>query len=242
MDIQKKVEKELLKLNPDLINKLRENDSLIHFTKNFIINILCAEINLDLSYENINKSFCKNNNIDDEEKFNKYLKFKGMRAEDHKRNLINSKKILTFANNKFLKKAETDFLNKKSLLNLYSFDIIEFFESDMAHEIYFQLESNEVDIEKLKLKEIPEKYSYKISSVGQMNLLNTDSLLSEKIMNLKIDEYSEPFKFNKNWVILVVKEKKEAQFNEERKSQMVLSLFEEWINLLALNSINQFLD
>ena len=74
-----------------------------------------------------------------------------------------------------------------------------------------------------------------------MNLLNTDSLLSEKIINLKIDEFSEPFKFNKNWVILLLKEKKEVEFNEERKSQMVLSLFEEWINLLAVNSINQFL-
>ena len=241
MDILKKVEKELFNLNPDLINKLRENDSLIHFTRNFIVNILCAEINLDLSYENINKSFCKNNNIDDDEKFNKYLKYKGMRLEDHKRNLINSKKILIIANNKFLKKAETDFLNKKNLLNVYSFDIIEIFESDIAHEIYFQLESNEVSIEKLKLKGISEKYSYKISSAGPMNLLNTDSLLSEKIINLKIDEFSEPFKFNKNWVILLLKEKKEVEFNEERKSQMVLSLFEEWINLLAVNSINQFL-
>ena len=42
-----------------------------------------------------------------------YLKLKGMRFEDHKRNLINSKKILTIANNKFLKKAETEFLDKK---------------------------------------------------------------------------------------------------------------------------------
>ena len=65
------------------------------------------------------------------------------------------------------------------------------------YEIYFQLESNEVSIEKLKLKAISEKYSYKISSAGPMNLLNTDSLLSEKIINLKIDEFSEPFKFNK---------------------------------------------
>ena len=80
---------------------------------------MCAEINLDLSYENINKSFCKNNNIDDEEKFNKYLKYKGMRLEDHKRNLINSKKILTIANNKFLKKAETDFLNKKPFKRVF---------------------------------------------------------------------------------------------------------------------------
>ena len=240
MDIQKKVEEELIKLNPDLINKLIENDSLIHFTRNFIINILCSEFNVDLNYENIHKSFCENNNINDEEKFNKYLRFKGMRFEDHKRNLINSKKIITIANNKFLKKAETDFLNKKNLLSLYSFDVINIFQSDMAHEIYFQLESNEVNIEKLKLNEVSEKLLYKISSVAPMDLLNTDSLLSEKIMSLKVGEFSEPFKFNENWVILFLKDKKEAEFNEQRKSQMVLSYFEEWINLLSVNSINQF--
>jgi len=241
MDIQKIVEQELANLNLDLINKLRENDSLIHFTRNFIINLLCAEISLDLSYENIHKSFCKNNNIENEEKFKKYLKLKGMKIQDHKRNLINSKKILTIANKKFLKKAETDFLNKKNLLNLYSFDIIETFQSDLAHEIYFQLESNEVNIEKLKLKEISEKSLYKISSVSLINLLNTDSLFSEKIINLKVGEFCEPFKFNKNWVILFLKEKKEAEFNEEIKSKMVLSLFEEWINLLSVSSISQFL-
>ena len=241
MDIREKVEKELSNLNPELIDKLRENDSLIHFTRNFIINLLCAEISLDFNYDNVHKSFCKNNNLDDEEKFDKYLKFKGMRVEDHKRNLLNSKKILTIANNKFLKKAETDFLNKKSLLNLYSFDIIDIFESNMAHEIYFQLESNEASIEQLKLKEISEKSIYKITSVALMNLLKTDSLISEKIMKLRIGEFSEPFKFNKNWVIVFLKEKKEAEFNEKTKSQMVLSLFEEWVNLLSVKSISQFL-
>ena len=105
MDIREKVEKELSNLNPELIDKLRENDSLIHFTRNFIINLLCAEISLDFNYDNVHKSFCKNNNLDDEEKFDKYLKFKGMRVEDHKRNLLNSKKILTIANNKFFEKS-----------------------------------------------------------------------------------------------------------------------------------------
>ena len=74
-----------------------------------------------------------------------------------------------------------------------------------------------------------------------MNLLKTDSLISEKIMNLNIGEFSEPFKFNKNWVIVILKGKKEVEFNEQIKSQMVLSLFEEWINLLSVNSIYQFL-
>ena len=240
MEIQKKLEKDLVKLNPELINKLRENDSLIHFTRNYIINILCSEIDLDFNYEYDQQSFCKKNNIDNDEKFQKYLKFKGMRFEDHKRNLINSKKILSIANNTFLKKAENDFLNQKDLLNLYAYDIIEIFDSDISHEIYFQLESNETNIEKLKLKEISEESKYKISSFGPMNLLKTNLSLREKIMKLKTGELSEPFKLNKNWFIVLLKEKKEAEFNEIRKSQMVLAMFEEWINLLSINSIDKF--
>ena len=66
MDIQKKVLGKLDELNPELINKLRENDSLIHFTRNFIINIMCSEIRLKLNYDDLQRTFCKKNNIDDE--------------------------------------------------------------------------------------------------------------------------------------------------------------------------------
>ena len=241
MDIQKKVLGKLDELNPELINKLRENDSLIHFTRNFIINIMCSEIKLKLNYDDLQRTFCKKNNIDDEEKFLKYLKIKGMKFEDHKRNLINSKKILTIANNQFSKKAENDFLNKKDLMNLYSYDIINVFESDLAHQIYFQLESNETNIEKLKLEKYSEESLYKISSMGPTNLLKTNNLLSEIIIKLKVGELSEPIKFKKYWVIIFLNEKKGAEFNELIKSQMVVSLFEEWINLLSINSIQKFL-
>ena len=35
--------------------------------------------------------------------------------------------------------------------------------------------------------------------------------------------------------------KKEAKFDEITKTKMVLSLFDEWINLLAVESIQKFL-
>ena len=240
MEIPKKIEIELINLKPELIKKLRENDSLIHFVRNFIVNILCSEIDLDFNYEAMNKSFCSNNKIDNDDKFLRYLNLKGMRVEDHKRNLINSQKILSIANNKFSKKAENEFLHKKNILNLYSYTIINIFDSDLAYEIYFQLESNEINFETLKLKESSEKSQYKISSVGPMNLLKTNIALSDKIIKLNPGELSEPFKLNNDWLILFLNEKKEAVFNDHTKSQMTVSLFEEWINLLSVNSIEKF--
>ena len=68
-----------------------------------------------------------------------------MSPDDHKRNLINSRKVLFIAKNKFSEKEKSDFIKNKDLLDLYTYEFIEFNESDYA-QIFFQLESRRIFI------------------------------------------------------------------------------------------------
>ena len=235
------LEPKIASLPIDFINTLRENDSLIHFMKNFIINNICQKTNLEINFEDLNKSFCLSNKIKDKDQFLKYLKVKGMLPDDHKRNLINSRKVLFIAKNKFSEKAKSDFIKNKDLLDLYTYEFIEFNESDYAHEIFFQLESRESSFEGFCQKYGNEPKKIKTYGIkGPMNLLRTNPLIMEKLLKTSVNVVIPPFKVENIWLIIILKKKSEAKFDEFTESKMVLSLFDEWINLLTVNSIQKF--
>lgn len=239
MKIKEIIEKEL-NSNKDLIAKLRENDSLIHFTRNLIVNLLCNQVELEIDFNKAHKSFCKKNNISKEDELSTYLKLKGMLLEDHKRNLINSEKIMHIAHNQFSKKAESDFINNKSFLDIYTYYFLNFADSDSAHEIYFRLESNEINFDQL-IVDNAEELNFKFGKVGPTDLLKITPNIREQLVNLKLGNFTAPFNFNNNWTIIFLKDKKEAIFDGITKSKMVLALFDEWITVLTVDSLKKFL-
>ena len=85
------------------------------------------------------------------------------------------------------------------------------------------------------------KSKLKISSFGPNDLVKTNQILREKLINLSKGELSYPFKFNNFWIIINLKEKEEAEFNDFIKSKMVLALFDNWITLLSIKSVKRFL-
>lgn len=225
----------------DFIKTLRENDSLIHFIRNFIINKICEKINLEINFEDLNKSFCQNNNIKNKDQLLKYLRVKGMHPNDHKRNLINSQKVLRIAKDEFSEKAKSNFIKNKELLDLYTYEFIEFNESDYAHEIFFQFESQESTFNDFCIENGDD--SIKIKSCGKkgpLNLLRISPIIKEKLLKTLINDVIPPFKVGNVWLLIILIEKNEAKFDELTESKMVLSLFDEWINLLTVNSIQKF--
>lgn len=232
-----------LKSLPDLfIVCLRENDSLIYFVRKFIINILCERKDIDFSFKDSNKEFCKNNNIKDEVQLSNFLKVKGMLMNDHERNLLNSRKVLIIAKDHFSEKAKSNFIKNKNLLDMYTYKYIEFFDSDFAHEIFFQLDSGESSFDELftnNLKATSNVKSY--GNVGPIDLAKINPIIKEKILKINSNEVIAPFKVGDFWLLIMLEAKKEAKFDELTKTKMVLSLFDEWINLLAVKSIQKFL-
>ena len=238
MKIKEIIDKELN--SKHLITKLRENDSLIHYTKNLIVNHLCKQIDLEVDFKKAHKSFCKKNNISKEEELTKYLILKGMLYDDHKRNLINSEKIIHIAHNEFSEKAKSDFLNNKTFLDIYTYYFLNFLDSDSAHEIYFRLESKEMNLDSLNADNSIE-IDFKYGKVGPTDLLKIKPIIRDQLINLELGNFTSPFKFNNNWIILFLKDKKDAIFDGITKSKMVLALFDEWINVITVDSLKKFL-
>lgn len=220
---------------------LIENDTLIHFIKNKIINIICAQLKDKYDYQELNQNYCNNFNLSNEEALNEHLLKRGMDLNSHKRNLYNSEKIKIIANNEFGNKAESEFLRKKIFLDSYVYSLISVPNSDIAHELYLQIESKEAEFSELAKKYSNEWGSNNLGVMGPTNLSNAHPLLREKILSSNVGELLNPLKIDNWWVVLRVEEKKEAIFDEVMKNKIVLSFFEEWINLLTFQITSRYL-
>ncbi len=241
-EFKRKINEELDNIDKKFFIELRRNDSLIHFLKNFIVNNICKEFNYDVDYKKANENFCKKNRLINNADLKNSLANKGMMIEDHIRNLVNSEKLFQIAQIHFSKKAETNFVENKNILNLYTYDLINTNDSDFAYEMYFQIESSEINFSQLKNKSLEEKSNFLFSSVKNKNLIKQNSVFIEKILGLEKNEFTQPFKLNNQWSIIFLKDKKEVKFDQITKSKMVLALFDEWINLLSIELVKKFLD
>ena len=152
VDLEKDIERKLNNLSDEFINLLRENNLLNQFLRNFITNIICSKVDLDINIDDLNNDFCKKSNLLDEKALLQNLSLRGINMEDHKRNLENSEKIKFIALQEFSKNAETEFINTKTLLDQYTYSLITVKESDLAHELYLQLDSKESEFSTLAKK------------------------------------------------------------------------------------------
>ena len=152
VDLEKDIEEKLNNLSDEFINLLRKNNLLNQFLRNFITNIICSKVDLNINVDEINEDFCKQNNLLDEKALLQNLTLRGINMDDHKRNLENAEKIKIIASQEFSKNAETEFINSKTLLDQYTYSLITVKESDLAHELYLQLDSEEAEFSSLAKK------------------------------------------------------------------------------------------
>ena len=77
VELEKDIEEKINNLSNEFIILLRKNDLLYQFLKNFITNIICSKFDLNINIDEINKNFCRKNNIDNNEVLLKFLRPKG---------------------------------------------------------------------------------------------------------------------------------------------------------------------
>ncbi len=240
-EVENFVKQQIKNIPLEFINLLRNNDSLNHFTRNFIINLICNQVDLKIDFDQISKNYFKKNNIQDEEKFQINLAYKGMLLKDHERNLINSEKIRFIAFREFGKNAETEFLKNKAFMDVYTYSLITVKDPDLAHEIYLQIESGENEFSKLAKDYSFEANINQFGLVGPANLAKTHPLIREKLFAAQQGELFNPFIVDNWWIILRLEEKVEAKLDENIKSNIVFSLFDKWINILTINCVKDLL-
>ena len=183
----------------------------------------------------------KKNNIDNNEVLLKFLDLKGLSFEDHKRNLENYEKIKCIASQEFSKSAEEEFINSKILLDQYTYSLITVKDSDLAYELYLQVDSKEAEFSELAKRYSLEGNSNKMGIIGPQSLGKVHPVLKEKLLNAKKGELLNPFKIDKWWVIVRLEERNEAKLDDFLRSKITLSLFDKWVNMLTVNSSKKLL-
>ena len=235
VDLEKDIEEKLNNLPDEFINLLRKNNLLNQFLRNFITNIICSKVDLNINVDEINEDFCKQNNLLDEKALLQNLTLRGINMDDHKRNLENAEKIKIIASQEFSKNAETEFINSKTLLDQYTYSLITVKESDLAHELYLQLDSEEAEFSSLAKKYSMEGSTNKMGVIGPQSLASAHPILKEKLLTAKKGELLNPFRVDSWWAIVRLEEKIEAKLDNFTRQKITLSLFDKWVNILTVN-------
>ena len=242
VDLEKNIEEKVSNLSNEFINLLKENGVLFQFLRNFITNYICSKVDLKINIESINKEFCKKNNITDEKNLLQSLSLKGMTLDDHKKNLENFEKIRFISLQEFSKNAETEFIKSKTLLDQYTYSLITVRESDLAYELYLQIDSEEAEFSYLAKKYSSDGNTNKMGLVGPQGLGNIHPVLKEKLLTAKKGELLNPFKMDSWWVIVRLEEKVEAKLDDKARQRITLSLFDKWVNILTINSTKKLIN
>ena len=242
VDLETDITEKVSDLSKEFINLLRENGLLNQFLRNFIKNIICSKVDLEFNFDEINKDFCIKNKIIDEKHLLKFLSLKGMTLKDHKKNLENYEKIKVIALQEFSKNAETEFINSKNLLDQYTYSLITVKESDLAYELYLQIDSEEAEFSALAKKYSSEGNTNKLGVIGPQGLGNVHPVLKEKLLTAKKGELLNPFKIDSWWVIVRLEEKVEAKLDDFVRQRITLSLFDKWVNILTINSSKKLIN
>ncbi len=242
VDLEKNIEEKLNDLSIEFINLLKKNNLLYQFLKNYITNIICSKIDLNIDIEKANEDFCRKNNITEEKNLINFLAVQGITLDDHIKNLENSEKIKIIALKEFSKNAETEFINSKTLLDQYTYGLITVKESDLAHELYLQLDSEEAEFSSLAMKYSLEGNTNKMGIIGPQSLGKVHPALKEKLLIAKKGELLNPFQIDSWWVIVKLEEKTEAKLDDFVRQKITLSLFDKWVNILTVNSTRKLID
>ena len=242
VDLEKEIEEKLNNLSDQFINLLRENNLLNQFLRNFITNTICSKVNLKINIDDLNEDFCKKRNLLDEKALLQELSLRGINMDDHKRNLENSEKIKFIALREFSKNAETEFINTKTLLDQYTYSLITVKESDLAHELYLQIDADESEFSSLAKKYSLEGNTNKMGIVGPQSLASAHPVLREKLLTAKNGELLNPFRVDSWWVIVRLEDKIEAKLDDLTRQKLTLSLFDKWVNILTMKFIKKLID
>ena len=229
-NIEDHISSKLLSLEKEFIQKLSSSNLLLIYIQRFTVQYCLKDKALsDKQVHELNDKFCTSNNIKNDEGLIHYLKEQGMRLEDHINNLKASVFINSISLEKFGIKSEAHFLKRKDQLDQYIYSLIRVKSSDLAYELYLQIEEQDKTLSELasKYSEGPEKDTN--GKIGPSSITIVHPLLREKLKTSKKGELIKPFKIESWWVISRLEEKMEVSFDDKMKAKMSLELFDLWV-------------
>ena len=212
-------------------DQIRKGNLLRIYLKEFVLYEITKNISIEKKQlEDAKRIFYKEKKINDDTKLNKFLLFNGINEKDLDYQISLPLKIEKLSTNVLEVKIEDRFLKRKDELDLYKYNAIRVKGSDLAHEIYFQLESGESNFFELSRKYSLDKKLFPKGIVGPKNAVGLHPLIREKLRDYDIGKLIKPFQIDNWWLIIKLLEKKEASLDQNTYKQMALELCEIFVH------------
>ena len=233
-DLESKTKNFIDEINFETLRILKFGNMLPNFLKNFLVHEIARMITLEQNIsENEIKKFYLKNNIKNSKNLSKILKKKGMVLEELHFQITLPLKIYKFAEENFQNELNEYFLKKKEYLDEYTFNIIRVKKSELAHELYFQIDSGESDFFKLSKKYSFYSPLYPEGVFGPRNLDGVNPLIKNKLLNSSIGNLIMPFQVDEWWLIIKLLEKKQAKLDEETSKVLLMEIFDNFVKKLT---------
>ncbi len=211
--------------------QLRKGNLLRIYLKELVVNEITKNISIEKKQlENAKRNFYKEKNIRDSSQLNQFLLFNGINEKDLDYQISLPLKIEKLSKNVIEIKIENHFLKRKDQLDLYKYNAIRVKESDLAHEIYFQLEGGESNFFDLSRKYSLDKKIFPEGIVGPKNSVGLHPVIREKLRNYDIGNLIQPFQIDNWWLIIKLLEKKESSLDQNTSKQMARELCEIFVH------------
>ena len=165
---------------------------------------------------------------------------KGLSEEDyHQQILIDLKKYL-FAKTNFQNEIENYFFQKKEELDTYIFNIIRLKNKDLAYELFFRLDEGESNFDTLAKEYAIYSDLYPEGIYGPVTIKGFHPIIRKNLVNSTQGELLQPFQADNWWLIIKVIEKKEAKLDYLMKKNLLLEMFDEYVNKITKEILKDY--
>ena len=225
------IQSSLEALGAETINLLRRHDLIHELTRLQLVERVIAELNPpgDLIKDALT-NHCQQEQINNEKDLTTWLKDHCLSMEELIHRLTIPYKLIKLAMDGFGLQTESRFLQRKEELDKVTYSLLRIKDSNIAHELYLQLEANETTFENLArdYSEGDEKLS--CGKIGPSSTMRAHPKLKQALRTATPGIVMEPILIEEWWVVVRLEARHEASFDSKMQQNMATELLEEWLS------------
>jgi len=229
-DFRPSLQASLSALGADTIDLLRRHDLIHELTRLQLMEQATAGLTPpgELVKDALT-NHCQQQQLKNEAELSNWLKDHCLSMEELLQKLSLPLKLTKLALENFGLQAEARFLQRKEELDQVTYSLLRVKDSNIAHELYLQLEANEATFESLASihSEGPENRSS--GKIGPASLMRAHPQLQQVLRTATPGVVMEPTLIEQWWVVTRLETRHEASFNDTMRKRMATELLEDWL-------------
>ncbi|WP_413389353.1 peptidylprolyl isomerase [Prochlorococcus marinus] len=218
-------------INKEVYELLSRNQLLNSLIKSELINSILDEREVTEEMKiNIKQNIFKNQNLQDDDQFNEWLKSKNSTEEELIHLITKNQRLETYCLEKYSHMAEARFLKRKDGLDQVTYSLIRIKESFLAQEIFFRIEENPSAFGDLANQYSIGSENSSRGIVGPVSLNQGHPQLVSLLKNSTPGEVNQPIRIEDFWVITRLENLKKGSLNDETIKIMSQEIFNDWLD------------